>query len=110
MLQSTTIDSRRTDLNRNLDARPADIGTATQSDFARGQRSNLVRALVDGDFAAGMRTASRPTLTGDFATGMWTSYSPVTMGDFATGMRTVPVAVIVADRTSDLDRELPLAA
>src|SRR5271154_1502346 len=109
MLQSTTIDSRRTDLNGNLDARIADIRVTAQSDFARGQRSHLGGNLVDGDFATGMRSASMPTVTGDFATGMRSSHGPITTGDFATGMRTVRVAATARDLTSDRDNELPLA-
>lgn len=98
------------DLRSNLDARTADVGIAAQSDFARGQRSKVGRTLVVGDFAAGMRSASMPTVTGNFATGMRSSRGPVTIGDFATGMRTVPVAAIVQDVTGARDNELHLAA
>lgn len=110
MLQATTIDSRRPDLTSDLDVTVADRRVAAQSDFARGQRSNVGRALVDGDFATGMRTKTMPTVTGDFATGMRSSHRPITTGDFATGMRAVAVAVIVPDVTSAVEHELPLAA
>jgi hypothetical protein len=110
MLQATTIDSRRTDPNGDLDARSADIRLAAHPDFARGQRSHLDRALVAGDFATCMRSASRPTVTGDYATGMRSSHGPITTGDFATGMRAVPTPATAHDLTSDRDNELPLAA
>jgi hypothetical protein len=110
MSQTTSIDSRRTDLNPNLDARTAEVHVSAQSDFARGQRTSLARALVAGDFATGMRHASLPGITGDFATGMRSSHGPVTTGDFATGMRTLRVAAVVDNLTPALDNDLPLAA
>jgi len=98
-----TIDPRRSDLNPDLAA------TAAQGDFARGQRHEIVRGYVHGDFAVGMRTTSTPRVTGDFATGTHTSLPRTTIGDFATGMRTASPPVIT-DYPPTGDTTLPIAA
>src|ERR1700733_5406921 len=110
MLQSTTIDSRRSNLDTALTATAGEIGAATaQSDFARGQRHNIGHVYVHADFASGMRTISTPRVTGSFATGMRTISTPRVTGDFATGMRTVSAPVITNDRAT-ADTALPIAA
>ncbi len=70
-----------------LHARPS------AGDFARGQRSDIARAQVDGDFATGQRHAGEPRVTGNFATGMRTFSFAGAIGDFATGMRVVSIPV-----------------
>ena len=110
MLQSTTIDSRRSDLNTDLTATAGEIrAAATHGDFARGQRHHIGRVHVHGDFASGMRTISTPRVTGDFATGMRTISTLRVTGDFATGMRTVSAPVITNDHAT-ADTALPIAA
>lgn len=110
MLQSTTIDSHRSNLNTDLTATAAETrATTAQGDFARGQRHDIGRGYVYGDFAAGMRTTSTPRVTGDFATGTHTSPRRAAIGDFATGMRTASPPVITNDPNS-ADSALPIAA
>jgi hypothetical protein len=110
MLQSTTIDSRRSNVTTDLTATSGEISALTaQGDFARGQRRHIARNHVYGDFATGMRTTSMPRVTGDFATGMRTSPRRTTIADFATGMRTVSPLVITNDPTT-ADSALPIAA
>ena len=111
MLQSTTIDSRQSDLNTDLTATVGETRTVNAKDvFARGQRHDIRRAhVIYGDFATGMRATSTLRVTGDFATGMHTSLRRTAIGDFATGMRTLAASAITNDaRTAD--RALPIAA
>ena len=109
-LQSTTIDSRRSNLTTDVTATAREIRAATaQGDFARGQRHHNAHGHVDGGFATGMRTTSTPRVTGDFATGMRTSSRRTAIGDFATGMRTASPPVI-ANNSTTVDSALPIAA
>ncbi len=111
MLQSTTIDSRQSNLNTDLTATAGAPGAVRATgDFARGQRHEISRAhVIYGDFATGMRATSTWRVTGNFATGMRTSPRRAAIGDFATGMRTLfPPATINDPRTAD--RALPIAA
>lgn len=108
MLQ--TIDSRQSNLNRDLTAtaretRPA----AAQGDFAHGQRHDIGRGHAYGGFAAGMRSTRMPALTGDFATGTHTSPRPTAIGDFATGLHTVSAPAVINHPTT-ADTALPVAA
>lgn len=110
MLQSTTINSRQSNLTTELTATAGEISALTaQGDFAHGQRRHIAHSHVYGDFATGMRTASMPRVTGDFATGMRTSPRRTPIGDFATGMRTVSRAVITNNATT-AESALPIAA
>jgi|HubBroStandDraft_5_1064220.scaffolds.fasta_scaffold1880994_1 hypothetical protein len=110
MSQATTIDYRRSNLTMDLTLTAGEIGAATaQGDFARGQRHQIGRDFVPGDFATGMRTTSTPRVIGDFATGMRTSPRRMAIGDFATGMRTVAAPVVANDPTT-VDTALPIAA
>lgn len=101
MLQ--TIESRRSNLNTDVTA------TTAQGDFARGQRHDIDRGYVYGDFAAGMRTTSTARVTGDFATGTHTSPRRTAIGGSPTGMRTASPLVITNDPTP-ADTTLPIAA
>ena len=111
MLQSTTIDSRQSNLNTDL---TATVGTThavgAKGDFARGQRHDIGRAhVIYGDFATGMRATSTLRVTRDFATGTHTSPRRPAIGDFATGMRALAAPAITNDaRTAD--SALPIAA
>ncbi len=110
MLQSTTIDSRRSNLSTDLTATAGETRAATaQGDFARGQRHHIGRVYVHGDFASGMRTISTLRVTGDFASGMRTISTLRVTGDFATGMRTASPPAITHDGTT-ADTALPIAA
>jgi hypothetical protein len=104
------IDSRRSNLNTDLTAttretRPA----ADQGDFARGQRHDIGRGHVYGDFATGMPSSRMPALTGDFATGTHTSPRRTAIGDFATGLRIVSAPAVINHPTT-ADSALPVAA
>ena len=83
--------------------------TAAQGDFARGQRRDIRRGYLYGDFATGTRRLGIPHATGDFATGMRLAIKLATVGDFASGMRTLttPVAIHHLPRT---EHALPAAA
>lgn len=108
MLQ--TIDSRRSNPNTDLTATAGETRAITaQGDFARGQRHDISRAHVHGDFATTMRATSTPRVTGDFATGTHTSHRRTVTGDFATGTRTVSAPAITNDPRTD-DTRLPIAA
>lgn len=108
MLQ--TLDSRRSNLNTDVTATADETrATTAQGDFARGQRHDIGRGYVYGDFATGMRTTSIPRVTGDFATGTHTSPRGTAIGDFATGMRTALPPAITHDRRT-ADGALPIAA
>ena len=110
MLQSITIDSRRSNLTTDVTATVRDTRAATaQGDFARGQRHDIGRGHVYGDFATGMRSTSMPGATGDFATGAHTSPRRTAIGDFATGLRTVSAPAIINDLTT-AENALPVAA
>jgi hypothetical protein len=110
MLQSTTTDSRQSNLTTDPTTTAGTIRAATaQGDFACGQRRHIGRGPVNGDFATGIRTTSTPRVTGDFAIGTHTSPRPTAIGDFATGMRTVSPPVIITDRAT-ADVALPMAA
>jgi hypothetical protein len=95
MLQSITIDSRRSNLSTDLTAIGREQRAATaQGDFAHGQRRDIGRGRAHGDFATGMRTTRAPGATGDFATGTHTSPRRTAIGDFATGLRTASAPAI----------------
>lgn len=108
-MQSTIINSRRSNISSNFDAPVGDAHTAALGDFARGQRRDIGLDLVYGDFATGMRTPGMLRVTGDFATGMRTARRRTTVGDFATGMRTLTTPVAIHDLTGS-ERALPAAA
>lgn len=109
MLQSTATDSLRPDQSSEFDADAGQSRAAAGSEFARGQRHDRGLGHVHGDFATGMRTTSRSTVTGDFATGTRTSHRATAFGDFATGMRTAHAAV-TTHHHAGVPGELPLAA
>jgi hypothetical protein len=108
MLQ--TIDYHRSNLDTDLTAIAGETRVTTaQGDFARGQRHDIGRARIHGDFATGVRATSTPRVTGDFATGTHTSPRRTAVGDFATGTRPVSAPAITNDpRTAD--SSLPIAA
>jgi hypothetical protein len=108
MLQ--TIHHRQSNLDTELAATAGETRmTTAQGDFAHGQRRDIGRAHIHGDFATGMRTTSTPRVTRDFATGAHTSPRRTAIGDFATGTRTVPAPAITNDHRT-ADSALPIAA
>jgi hypothetical protein len=108
MLQ--TIHSPRSNPSTDLPATAGETReTTAQGDFAHGQRHDIGRAHVHGDFATGMRTTSTPRVTGDFATGTHTSPRKTATGDFATGLRIVS-APAVTNHATTADSALPIAA
>jgi hypothetical protein len=106
---TTTNDSLRSHISSVLATRAGEGHPAAQADFARGQRRDVSRGYVYGDFATGIRSLGGPRVTGSFATGMRLGSAPTTVGDFATGMRTLPTAVAIHHLTS-AERALPVAA
>jgi hypothetical protein len=108
-LQSTIIDSRRSNISSDVDAPVGEAFIAPLGDFARGQRRDIGRIHVYGDFATGVRSPGMLRVTGDFATGMRIAPRRTAVGDFATGMRTLASPVAIHDLTS-AERALPVAA